>query len=358
MIERPDPHAHGDAGALEGCCDLARPGMAADNEHKPATRSGHPQPPSDGRGGEPVDHDRAEDRHEHDRENLVRAGNSVLRQLRTERRRRCSGNDAPGRHPGDECPLVPRKGGAQRRQRHGGGPDDQDHDGDKHERVRQHRSHFVGGDGCRDEHEQHPDEQLDERLLELEEREADVDAPLIAHGDSQQDGRQQAGVLADQVGGYHSGHHDHQRGRDDHSGLVSMDLAEQQPQRRCADRGHQRADAEVDQHLAGLPALAGAHSCEHEHAEQRADRVDERTLPFQEGTDVPRRADEGEQRQDDGRAGHDEDRPDEKCHATVHVVVEQRDRRRRREPREECTANDQAHHRLADPRNDLLERQP
>jgi len=77
-----------------------------------------------------------------------------------------------------------------------------------------------------------------------------------------------------------------------------------------------------------------------------------------ERTDVPRRTDEGEQRQDDRRAGHDEDRPDEECHATVHVVVEQRARRRRREPREERTSGDQAHDSLPDTGNDLFERQP
>jgi hypothetical protein len=42
----------------------------------------------------------------------------------------------------------------------------------------------------------------------------------------------------------------------------------------------------------------------------------------------------------------------------VHVVVEQRERRGDREPREQGTSGDQAHDRLADPGHDLLERQP
>jgi hypothetical protein len=75
------------------------------------------------------------------------------------------------------------------------------------------------------------------------------------------------------------------------------------------------------------------------------------------GTDVPRRTDEGEQRQDDGRAGDDEDRPDEESHASVHAVVEQRERRRDRKPRQKCPSGDQAHDRLADSGNDLLERE-
>ena len=51
-------------------------------------------------------------------------------------------------------------------ERDGGRPDDQDHDGDEHERLGQNGSHLVGGDRGGDEHEQHPDEELDERLLE------------------------------------------------------------------------------------------------------------------------------------------------------------------------------------------------
>ena len=118
--------------------------MAADDEHQPATRSSHPEHPSGDRGREPVDDDSAEDRHENDREDIVRAGNPLLCQLGAERGRRRPGDDSARGHPRHERLLVPAERRAERRQCHGSGPNDQDHDCEQDERLRHHGSNVVG----------------------------------------------------------------------------------------------------------------------------------------------------------------------------------------------------------------------
>ena len=358
LVERPDPHPDRDPAAPEGGGDLACPGMSADDQHQPAPHSGHPERTSDPCSSEPVDENGAEDGDEDDRKHLVSTGDAFLCQFGPERRRRRSGDDPARRHPRDERPLAGCERRAQRRQSDRRGPDEQDHDRDQPERLRHHRPYLAGRDGCGDEHKQHADEELDERLLELDQRAADVDAPLIGHDHSEQDRCEQARVLADQIRGNDHGDDDHQGRGDDQSWGGSMHLAQQKLQRRRGDRGNERADGEVEQHRAGLPALPRTDCNEDDDAEEGADRVDECPLPLQEGTDLPGRADEGQQRQHDGRARDDEDRADEECGAEVHAVVEQGDGRRDREPGEGATSEDKTRHRLSHGRRDLVERQP
>jgi hypothetical protein len=94
-------------------------------------------------------------------------------------------------------------------------------------------------------HEQHADQQLDERLLELVEREADVEPPLIGESDPQQHRREKARILSDQIGGHHGGHNDHQGRRHDHTRRASVHLMEQEPESRRGKGCDQRTDAVV-----------------------------------------------------------------------------------------------------------------
>ncbi len=54
---------------------------------------------------------------------------------------------------------------------------------------------------------------------------------------------------------------------------------EQEPQQHDADRRHEQPDADAQQHLARVPRLAGDGGVEDQHAQQRADRIDEHALP-------------------------------------------------------------------------------
>ena len=89
--------------------ELACPRVAADDEHEPALRLGQPKQPGDGRAGEPVQHDRAEDHDEDNREHELGAARALLRQLEAEGGRRRASDDPARRHPGDECPLARRE---------------------------------------------------------------------------------------------------------------------------------------------------------------------------------------------------------------------------------------------------------
>jgi hypothetical protein len=86
----------------------------------------------------------------------------------------------------------------------------------------------------------------------------------------------------------------------------------------------------------------------HEHTEKRADRIDEHSFPLQEGTNIPRRTDEGEHRQHHGRPGHDENRADQQGDVTTHVVEEQCDGDGDAEPRNEDSYSDEAYDNAAD----------
>jgi hypothetical protein len=96
----------------------------------------------------------------------------------------------------------------------------------------------------------------------------------------------------------------------------------------------------------------------YEHAEKRADRIDEHTFPLQEGTDIPRRTDEGEHREHHGRPGHDENRADQQRDVTTHVVEEQDDGDGDGEPSDDDTYGDEAYDNIADSERNLAERQP
>ena len=64
------------------------------------------------------------------------------------------------------------------------GPQHQHQHGDQHQRPGQHVADVGRADGRGDQDEEHADQQLDERLLELA-GEGDVHAPLVAEHDPQ-----------------------------------------------------------------------------------------------------------------------------------------------------------------------------
>ena len=194
-----------------------------------ATDAGHLEHARDGRRRQPVDHDRAEDRHEHDREDLVRAGDPFSASCRTERGRRRAGDDAARRHPRDESPLARSERRAERRSATAAGRITRIMTATRASASGITERTSSGETEAATRMNSTPDEQLDERLLELEEREADVDVPLIADSDPHEHRGQEPRVLADQVGGDDSCHDDHQRGRDDHPRRASMGFAEEEP---------------------------------------------------------------------------------------------------------------------------------
>jgi hypothetical protein len=153
--------------------------------------------------------------------------------------------------------------------------------------------------------------------------------------------------LADQVGGDDDRDDDHQGRRNDHSWCGPMHLPQQKPQRRRGDRRYESADGEVEQHRTRVPALPGTDCGEDDDSEQSADRVDERPLPLQEGTDRPGRADEGQPREHDSRTRDNEDRADKERGAAVHAVVEQGDGRCDREAGEAGASDDETRHHLS-----------
>ena len=232
------------------------------------------------------------------------------------------------------------------------------HDRDEDEDLWQHALHVAGGDGGGDEHEQHSDQQLDERLLELEQRGADQQAALVAYGDAHERRCRQAGVVVDEVGAHDRRHDDHQRRRDDHAWRAPLNFADQEQQQRRRNGCEQHTDADAGKHLAWLPAVVRGHALEDEYAEQRTDRIDERSFPLQEGADIACWADEGEQRQHDGWTRHDEDRPDQKRRGLVHVVEEQRDGCGDADPGHDDAPGYQARDDLAHAGSDLAKRQP
>ena len=106
VIGRPDPHAHGDADRLSAAANLRAQGWPPTMSTSVRPSAGHAEHRASGRRGQPVDHDRAEDRHEHDREDLVRACDPFCASRRAERGRGRAGDDAARGHPGNERPLV------------------------------------------------------------------------------------------------------------------------------------------------------------------------------------------------------------------------------------------------------------
>ena len=93
----------------------------------------------------------------------------------------------------------------------------------------------------------------------------------------------------------------------------------------------------LDEHLARAPQLpvgaGGEHGVEDDDAEQGADRIDEHALPHQQRAHPARRADERQQRQNDGGTRDDEHGPDEQRHEIAQVVEEQGRSRPRCRPR-------------------------
>jgi len=113
-----------------------------------------------------------------------------------------------GGHPGDERALPRGEGGSPHGDQHRQRAQENHHDGDQSERLGEDVAEVVHRDGGGDQHEQHPDEQLDERRLELECR-RHVDAALVAEGDTHHHRCHEAGIFADQIGRDDGGDHHH-----------------------------------------------------------------------------------------------------------------------------------------------------
>ncbi|MGH3490747.1 MAG: hypothetical protein ACRDP8_22920, partial [Actinopolymorphaceae bacterium] len=139
-----------------------------------------------------------------------------------------------------------------------------------------------------------------------------VDPGQAAQEQSHDDGRDQSGVVAYDVGG--GGHGDDERDR--HRGAQHLRDAEpeDEPQQQPAEDTGTYADDDAGQELHGLvaqplrPALDDG--VEDDGTQDPADRVDQRALPVEQLVQPLGRLDVGEQRADDGRTGDDEDRPD------------------------------------------------
>jgi hypothetical protein len=188
-----------------------------------------------------------------------------------------------------------------------------------------------------------------------------IDEGLITQRNPHERRSHEARVLTDEVCANDGGDDHHQHGGDDHPRRVSHDFAQQQPEDGGARDAHEGAGADARQGLAreAVPARAARlHPMKHEHAEKRANRIDEHTFPLQEGTDVPRRTDEGEHREHYGRPGHNENRADQQRDVTTHVIEEQGDRDRDAEPGDEHTYGDEAYDNVADSVGNLAEGQP
>jgi len=139
---------------------------------------------------------------------------------------------------------------------------------------------------------------------------------------------------------------------------VVLDFTEQQPERRRTDRGDERADRDADQQRAGLPSLPRAHGREHEHGQQRPDRIDERTFPLEQRPNVAPRTDEGEEGQDDRRPRDNENRADDERDPAVDAFVEQQHDAGDREPREQRSERDEPDHDSAESGIEFTERKP
>ena len=151
----------------------------------PRPASGQPEPPGCERTRESVQQNRAERDDEDDRQHELATGDALLRELKPERGGGRPGHDPSRRHQRDECPLARRDPRAPGCECDRDGSEDDHDDEDERERLRHHGSDVVGRDRGGDEHEQDADEQLDERLFELE-RQRDIDYALIAENDAHQ----------------------------------------------------------------------------------------------------------------------------------------------------------------------------
>ncbi len=92
---------------LELCRQIAGPGVGADDQQALRVGLRDLEPARDRRGGQPVDRHGADDHHEGDRGQLLRAGVAGLRQLEREDRGDGRRHDAARCDPGDQRALAP-----------------------------------------------------------------------------------------------------------------------------------------------------------------------------------------------------------------------------------------------------------
>ncbi len=195
---------------------------------------------------------------------------------------------------------------------------EEDREGTGNDHQHDHEQRLAPANGCdvldletcREKNEQAGDQEITKGLLELDDV-LDGDELLICERDTHQGHRQQPRLGSKQVRGDKRSHHEHEGG----SRLEVVGdqvLLEKEHHHRCPDQTHDQTHPDRGYRCAEAPAetpLADNQDVEDDDCQRCSDRVDQDSLPVQDGPHVSGRLDRTEERPNDSGTGDDDHGP-------------------------------------------------
>lgn len=295
--------------------------MAADDQDALRVAHREAEPARERPRREAIDRD---GRYDHDEGLLDERFAGRTQPEREDGRHRC-GDDAARREPGEEEALAPGESRADRAQPHRDRPHAQQEPADERRTTPAEVLEQPDLQPGSQQDEEAGDQDDPQILLELDDVRDDRHGLIREDHAHHRDG-EEARLVCEDVRGDERG--DHHRERDRVLEMVRDRVASEQPNERQrgpgahagTDEGRSKEPADrVRGHLRKRTGGVADGRAEDENGERRADRVDDDALPLGDRSDAAARTDLAEQRADDGRPGHDENRTEQARHTEREV---------------------------------------